>query len=83
MKKTVLLYREITTLYACLQSKVSFIENYRTILGIPEKGFHDQGIIPSTISCPMYNRMEFMPGKWRGLPDQNLNTSIRRYLNKK
>ena len=37
------------------------------------KGFQAQGILPDMISCPMYIRMEFIPGKISGEPDQNLN----------
>ena len=44
------------------------------------RGFHDQGNMPEQISCPMYMRMEFIPGKYRGVPDQNLYTSINRYM---
>ena len=44
------------------------------------KGFQAQGILPDMISCPMYIRMEFIPGKISGEPDQNLNkqSAVRR-----
>ena len=41
------------------------------------KGFQAQGILPDMISWPMYIRIEFIPGKISGEPDQNLKNQIR------
>ena len=41
------------------------------------KGFQAQGILPDMISWPMYIRIEFIPGKISGEPDQNLRKQIR------
>ena len=37
------------------------VTNSLPIISQPEKGLHDQGSIPDTISCPIYSRIEFMP----------------------
>ena len=39
------------------------------------KGLQDQGNIPEHISWPTYIRIEFMPGKRNGDPDQNRFTA--------
>ena len=49
-----------------------FMANISAWLSV--KGLHDQGNIPDMISCPMYIRIEFIPGYMKGEPDQNLKT---------
>ena len=43
-------------------------------------GFHDHGNIPDIISWPMYIRIEFIPGKMNGDPDQNLGEDRNSYV---